>query len=35
MRILTKTYQDSGHPHFGNLTVVTRDAAFAKLWELA
>ena len=23
MRILTKPYQDSGHPHFGNLTVVS------------
>ena len=34
MRILTKPYQDSGHPHFGNLTVVRRDAAFAKLREI-
>ena len=34
MRILIKPYQDSGHPQFGTLTVVRRDAAFAKLREI-
>ena len=34
MRILTKPYQDNGDPHFGNLTVVRRDAAFANLREM-
>ena len=34
MRNLTKPYQDSGHPNFGNLSVVTGDDAFAKLREL-
>ena len=28
MRILTKPYQDSGHPHFGNLTVVSERSEF-------
>jgi len=34
MRILAKPYQGSGHLDFGNLTVVTPDAVFAKLGEL-
>jgi len=31
MRILTKPYQDSGHPHFGNLTVVSKRASEPRL----
>jgi hypothetical protein len=34
MQILAKPYQDSGHPNFGNLSVVTGDAAFAKRCEI-
>jgi len=34
MPILTKAYQDSGHPDFDNLTVVMPDAVFAKLGAL-
>ena len=34
MRNLTKPYQDSGHPNFGSLSVVTGDAVLAKLREL-
>ena len=28
MPILTKPYQDSGHPHLGNLTVVSERSEF-------
>jgi hypothetical protein len=31
MRVLAKTYQDSGDRHFCKLTVVIRNSPFAKL----